>query len=106
MLNGFLLKFIVKKNSASPDKGGYVLSSDNELYLYCPCIMQTYSLFHFVLQWFSFLFAYLFVSCYWKEWGKSLQSNVVSQCIYIYSITSECDDLPSYIQLQNYNSNT
>ena len=34
MLNGFLLKFIVKKNPAFPDKGRYVLSSDNETYLW------------------------------------------------------------------------
>ena len=44
MLNGFLLKFIVKKNPAFPDKGRYVLSSDNETYLCCPCFIQAYFL--------------------------------------------------------------
>lgn len=55
MLNGFLLKFIVKKNPAFPDKGRYVLSSDNETYLCCPCFMQTYFL-SFTLYFSGFFF--------------------------------------------------
>lgn len=39
MLNGFLLKFIVKKNMASPDKGRDVPLFDDETYVHRPCII-------------------------------------------------------------------
>lgn len=63
MLNGFLLKFIVKKNPAFPDKGRYALSSDNETYLCCPCFIQTYFL-SFTLYFSGVFFVCLFfVTC-------------------------------------------
>ena len=72
MLNGFLLKFIVKKNPAFPDKGRYVLSSDNETYLCCPCFMQTYVL-SFTLYFSGVFFVWL-VFCFLllKRVGKKL----------------------------------
>ena len=63
MLNGFLLKFIVKKNPAFPDKGRYVLSSDNETYLCCPCFIQAYFLSFTLYFSLFFLFGWFFLSC-------------------------------------------
>lgn len=113
MLNGFLLKFIVKKNVDSTNRGGYVLCLTMKL-IYIAHVLCKYTLFislslallYFSVVLFVCLLAYLlFVCCYWEKQRRSLWSNVDSQYIYIQNIISFKCDLQSFIQPQNYNSN-
>lgn len=70
MLNVILLKFMVKKNMASPDKDGYDLF-DNETYLYFPCMVQTF----FLLYFSGFLFCVFIFFCFLllERVGKELR---------------------------------
>lgn len=69
-----------------PDKGGYVLFSDNETSTF-PCVLckQSISL-SLALQWFSFLFPFFFLFLVIEKSQERAYSFMQSQCIYIHNI--------------------